>query len=179
MNKKFIKVSLILCLPFLLIIGASMMILGPTSDESGFEGFPEEPVIEYKSYKEDKNNHIITLTLKNNTKNIATINDMNLSFNYKQNQEYDDGAWSIYTDFYFKGQEDDKFDEEPVYGIDPGTEKDIIFNIPKAVKLDEEVFDLDNPEVHYNYNFYKHRSSKNSLMFGSGGMGGSMSIGIK
>ena len=173
MNKKFIKISLIICVPFLLIIGAAMLILGPTKESDAGFNAPEELVIEYKSYKEEKYDHVITMVVKNNTNNIATINDMNLSFNYQPGYKQDEETWTNNGEFYFKGYEADFHHEDKVFGIDPRTEKEIIFEIPKAINLDDKVFDLENPEVDYNCSFYKYRTSNSSLMFGVGSMGGS------
>lgn len=176
MNKKFIKISLIICIPFILIIGFYMMTI---SDIENFESLPEQISFEYKGYEEDKYDHIITMVLKNGTKDIATINDMELSFNYKWDYKEDEENWSSDGDFYFRGYEEDIHSEERVYGIDPGTEKEVIFRMPKVLNLDEKVFDLEKPVVHYNISLYKFRTSKSSLMFGAGGMGGSRTLGME
>lgn len=170
MNKKFIKMSLIVCIPFLLLMGFYMMVVKDV--EEGRETLPEDIRIEYKSYEEDKYDHIITITVKNRTRDIATIKDIDLSFNYKWDYKEEEN-WSSDGDFYFRGYEEDRYSEDGIYGIDSGTEKDVIFRIPKALNLDRDVFDLENPEIHYNLSLYKFRTGKSSLMFGAGGMGGS------
>ena len=179
MNNKFIKVSLILCIPFLLIIGASMMILGPTLQNDDDYSLPDEVLIEYKSYEEDKYDHIITMVIKNNTNKIATINDMNLNFEYRSDYRRDDESWANNQNFYFRGYEDDRHDENYVYGIDPGTQKEITFKVSKGIKLDDKVFDLEKPVVEYNLTLYKYRTSSRSLMFGLGSMGGSRTLGLE
>lgn len=176
MNKKFIKISLVICIPFILLIGFYMMTIDTDED---FESVPDRLAIEYKGYEEDKYDHIITMVVKNDTKDIATINDMELSFSYQGGYKEYEGTWSSDNDFYFRGYEEDRFSEAPVYGIDPGTEKDIIFKIPKALNLDEKVFDLERPIVNYNVSLYKFRTSKSSLMFGAGGMAGSRTLGME
>ncbi|MGL5315341.1 MAG: hypothetical protein ACRC92_18940 [Peptostreptococcaceae bacterium] len=179
MNKKFIKISLIICIPFLLIIGVAMMTLGPTKDSDAGWSSPEELVMEYKSYKEEKYDYVITMVIKNNTNNIATINDMNLSFNYQYGYKDEEEMWTSDKDFYFRGYEEGRHAENSRYGIDPHTEKDVVFRIPKAINLDETVFDLEKPEVDYNISLYKYRTSDSSLMFGVGSMGGSRTLGMK
>lgn len=176
MNKKFIKMSLIICIPFILIIGFYMMTI---KDFEDIDSLPDQISIEYKGYEEDKYDYIITMIIKNDTKDIATIKDINLSFNYQGDYKEGDGQWSSDSHFYFRGYEEDRFSEDRVYGIDPGTDKEVLFRIPKAINLDENVFDLEKPVVDYNISLYKFRTSKSSLMFGSGGMGGSRTLGIK
>ena len=82
----------------------------------------------------------------------------------------------IQNNVYIKGSEIDIFDDNKIYGIDPGTEKEIIFEIPKGIKFEEEIFDIKRPTIHYNMNFYKFRTGSRSLMLGSGGIGGSITL---
>lgn len=176
MNKKFIKMSLIICIPFLLLIGFYTMTIRESEEP---DSLPDQIAIEYKGHEEDKYDHIITMVVKNDTKDIATINSMDLSFNYQRDYKEDDGTWTSAKDFYFRGYEEDRHVEGAVYGIDPGTEKEVIFRIPKALNLDEKVFDLEKPEIEYNLSLYKFRTGKSSLMFGAGGIGGSRTLGME
>ena len=129
--------------------------------------------IKYNGYKETKNRYTISILIKNNTKDIASLNDTKLYFEYKG---YDEDEYYMQDSFYIKGYEKDMFDEDKVYGIDPGGEKEILFQIPKAIKIDENSFNLSNPIIDYNVNFYKFRTGSNSLMFGIGGLGGNISL---
>ena len=115
---------------------------------------------------------------KNNSKDIASLNDMELSFDYKFDNEenVDENGYYIQNNVYIKGYEIDMFDDNKIYGIDPGTEKEVIFEIPKGIKFDEEIFDIKRPTIHYNVNFYKFRTGSRSLMLGSGGIGGSITL---
>lgn len=169
MNKKFIKISLIVCIPFLLLMGFYMMVVKDIEQD---DTLPSDISIEYKGYEDDEYDHIITVTIKNGTRDIATLKDMNLTFNYKWEYKEEQDTSSD-GDFYFRGYEEDRYSEDGIYGIDSGTTKDVIFKIPKALNLDEKVFDLENPEIHYNLSLYKFRTGRSSLMFGAGGMGGS------
>lgn len=175
MNKKFLKVSLIICIPFVLIIGFFSMTATNTEEEWPVS---EELEIEYKGYTEDKYDYIVSIVVKNNTRNIASINDVSLSFNYKSDYRDNGGRWSSDEGVYFKGYDEYRFSEESVLGIDPGTDREIMFNIPKAINLDKEVFNIEQPVVDYNISFYKYRTSKSSLMFGYGMSGGSKTLGM-
>lgn len=177
MNKKFIKMSLIICIPIVFLIAFFTMTVKSINDEAFEE--PEDKIsIEYKGYKENKNDYTISILVKNNSKDIASLNDMELCFDYKFNNEdnVDENGYYIQNSVYIKGYEVDAFDEDKIYGIDPGSEKEVIFRIPKEIKFDEEKFNLKSPTINYNANFYKFRTSNRSLMLGSGGMGGSITL---
>ena len=74
MNKKFFKVSLFICLPIIILLGILSICL---KDANAYDWADEEMyTIEYKDYKSNKDSHIITVTFKNNTKNIATLSGM-------------------------------------------------------------------------------------------------------
>lgn len=174
MNKKFIWVSLIICIPLVLLIGFFSMTIKSVNDE--VEPPQEKLIIEYKDYKEDENFGVITIIVKNKSKDIVSINDLELSFQYTGDYE---GQWTSESGVYIKGYEEDTFDEERIHGIDPGQEKEVIFKIPKAVTFDKEKYKLDKPIIDYNVSFYKFRKSKNSLILGVGSIGGSKTIKIK
>lgn len=177
MDKKFIKISLIICIPILLMVGFFTMTTDSINDESLEEDI-DEISIKYNGYKETKNRYTISVLVKNNTKNIATLKDTKLYFEYKLYEEDNSNEDEYYMQdsVYIKGYEKDMFDEDKVYGIDPGCEKEILFQIPKGIKLDEKSFNLNNPIIDYNINFYKIRTGSNSLMLGSGGVGGSITL---
>lgn len=177
MNKKFIKISLIICIPIVLLISFFTITVKSINDEPFEE--PEEKIsIKYNGYKENKNRYTISILVKNNSKDIASLNDMELSFDYKFDNEdnVDENGYCMQNNVYIKGSEIDIFDDNKIYGIDPGTEKEIIFEIPKGIKFDEEIFDIKRPTIHYNVNFYKFRTGSRSLMLGSGGIGGSITL---
>lgn len=177
MNKKFIKISLIICIPIILLIAFFATTVKSINDET-FEESEEKIVIEYNDYKEKKNRYVISVLVKNNSKDIASLNDMELSFDYKFDNEdnIDENGYYLQNSVYIKGFEVDCFDDNKIYGIDPGCEEEITFEIPKGIKFDEEVFDLERPTINYNVNFYKFRTGSRSLMLGSGGMGGSITL---
>ncbi len=177
MNKKFIKISLIICIPIILLIAFFTITVKSINDEV-FEETEEKIVIEYNGYKEKKNRYIISVLVKNNSKDIASLNDIKLYFDYKFDNEdnVDENDYYVQNSVYIEGHEIDMFDDNKIYGINPGTEKEVIFEIPKGIKFDEEIFDLESPTIHYNVNFYKFRTGSRSLMLGSGGMGGSITL---
>ena len=177
MNKKFIKISLIICIPIVLLISFFTTTVKSINDEP-FEESEEKISIEYNGYKENKNRYTISILVKNNSKDIASLNDMELSFDYKLDNEdnVDENGYYIQNNVYIKGYEIDMFDDNKIYGIDPGTEKEVIFEIPKGIKFDEEIFDIKRPTIYYNVSFYKFRTGSRSLMLGSGSIGGSITL---
>ena len=86
MNKKFIKISLIICIPIVLLISFFTTTVKSINDEP-FEESEEKISIEYNGYKENKNRYTISILVKNNSKDIASLNDMELSFDYKFDNE--------------------------------------------------------------------------------------------
>lgn len=177
MNKKFIKISLIICIPIVLLISFFAITVKSINDEP-FEESKEKISIEYNGYKENKNRYTISILVKNNSKDIAALNDMELSFDYKFDNEdnVDENGYYIQNSVYIKGYEIDMFDDNKIYGINPGTEKEVIFEIPKGIKFDEEIFDIKRSTIHYNVSFYKFRTGSRSLMLGSGSIGGSITL---
>lgn len=168
MDKKFFKISLLICIPIMILIA----ILSICLKDANIYDFSSEDMytLEYKGYKSNKDSHIITVTFKNNTKNIASISDLRLSFEYI-------GESSNVGNFYFEGQEEGHFDDDYVYGIDGGEERDIIFKIPKSIKIDESKYNTKSIDVNCMAQFYKFRRGKNSLLFLVCSSGGETRIG--
>ena len=169
MNKKFIKVSLIICIPLILLLGFFTMLSNSDnySDEWG-----DDIKITYKDCKEEKYNHVVSVILKNNSKNIASLGEMKLSFDYNY-----EGATENLGEFYIRGYKKDTWDDNKVMGIDPGKEEEIIFKIPKGIKIDKEYYNLNRIIIDYDVSFFKFRTSPRSLFLGTGQMGGSITLG--
>ena len=174
MNKKFIKVSTIVSIPIILLIGFSVFYVKDINDYS-YDEFEERLKIEFKNYKEDKYSHILTIKITNNSKDIANLYDMDLSFDYTEKFMEEFGGISP-SDVRIVCREEDRFEEGYNKGIDPGKSKDIVFKIPKGLSLDEKIFDTKHPIINYNVSFYKFRTSSNSFMIGSGSEGGSKTL---
>ncbi|MCC3869217.1 hypothetical protein [Terrisporobacter mayombei] len=172
MNKKFIKVSLIICIPLILLIGFFTLL--PNSDNYSDE-WENDIEITYKDCKEKKYNHVVSIIVKNNSKNIASLGEMKLSFDYN----YEDIAEKNLGEFYIRGYEKDAWDDNKVMGIDPGKEEEIIFKIPKGIKIDKDYYNLNRIIIDYDVSFYKFRTSPNRLFIGAGQMGGSITLGEK
>lgn len=170
MNKKFLKVSLIICLPIILSLGLFAFCLRDANEYSWDSD--EMYTLEYKGYKSNSDSHVITVTFKNNTKNIASLSDLNLSFEYT-------GESNDVGDFYFEGQEEGYFDDNRTYGIDAGEERDIIFKIPKSIKIDENLYNTKAIRVNCMAQFYKFRTSSRSLLFLVNSSGGETIMGNK
>lgn len=167
MNKKFIKVSLMICIPLLLLIGFFRMTTdnGANSDE-----MEDDILITYKEDKEDKYSYIVYVTVKNNTDQIASLNDMGLSFDYE-------GEGNNVGEFYIRGQEEDLWDENKILGIDPGDQKDVLFKIPKGIEISDKDYNLKRLLIEYNVSFFKFRISSNRLFLGTSNLGGTETLG--
>jgi len=156
MDKKFFKASLFICLPIIFLLGIFTFSL---KDANEYNWDTEDMyTVKYKDYKSNSDSHIITVTFKNNTNNIASLSDLRLSFEYI-------GESNNVGNFYFEGEEEGNFDGDYVYGIDGGKERDIIFKIPKSIKIDESQYNTKSIDVNCMAQFYKFRKGKNSLLF--------------
>lgn len=168
MNKKFFKVSLLIFLPIIILLAVFSICL---KDAYVYDWDREDDyTIKYKSYEEDDNSHIVTVTFKNNNKNIASLSDLKLSFNYI-------GEGNNVGDLYFNGQEEKSFTDDYVLGVNPGEERDIIFKIPKAVKLDENKYNTKSMNIDCMVQYFKFRRSDTALLFRVMSTGGSSIIG--
>lgn len=167
MNKKFIKVSLIICVPLILMLGLFSL---TAKNEDIFEQLDDSIDITYKGYTEDKDSYNVSIIVKNKSKNIASMSDMELSFSYE-------GQSSDMGDFYIKGYEKDMWSEDRKMGIDPGEEEEFVFKIPKGIKIDNKYYNTNRIDIGYNANFFKFRTSENSLFLGVAQMGGTQTIG--
>lgn len=167
MNKKFIKVSLIICVPLIILIGLFTMV---SSNEDIFDELDDSIKITYKDCKEEQNNYSVSVIVKNNSKNIASLSDMELSFDYN-------GEGENIGNFYIRGEEKDIWNDDKIMGIDPGKEEEIIFKIPKGIEINKDYYNLNRIIVSYNASFFKFRTSKKSLFLGTGQMGGSITLG--
>lgn len=167
MNKKFIKVSLIICVPLILLIGLFAM---GSRNEDIFNELHNSIDFTYKDCKEEKYNYVVSVVVKNKSKNIASLGEMKLSFDYN-------GPGENIGEFYIKGYEDDMWDEDKVMGIDPGEEQEIIFKIPKGIEINKDYYNLNRILVDYDVSFFKFRTSQNSLFLGIGQIGGTETLG--
>ena len=167
MNKKFLKASFFICLPIIILVGILTVCL---KDANAYSNDEEMYTIEYKNYTSNNDSHIITVTFKNNTNNIASLSDLKLSFEYI-------GDGNNVGNFYFEGEEEGHFDDDYVFGVDGGEERDIIFKIPKSIKIDEKEYNTKSINIDCMAQFYKFRRGNRSLFFGIGSFGGTKTIG--
>lgn len=173
--KKFIKVSLIITIPILLLVGFFKLNLEGINNNANQE--PEEKIaISYKGYKEEINSHVILVNIKNNSKNIATLSDLELYFDYNAIDDELNGWDYGQNDIYFKGIEENYFDDNRKNGIDSGESLEVSFRIPKSINLDESKFDVNHPVVSYNASFYKFRTGQTSLVIGTCSEGGTKTL---
>ena len=163
MNKKFFKVSLMICIPILVLLGVfSLGMANPNNNNDYEDG--EMLTVKYKDYKSDNYSHIITVTVKNNTKSIASLKDLRLTFEYI-------GEGINPGDFYIQGQEEGSYEDDYIRGIDAGKESNIIFKLPKSIEFDENEYNAKAILVDVSADFYKFRIGDKSLLLGNGGYG--------
>lgn len=167
MNKKFIKISSIICISLVLLLGFFSI---TSVNQKSFDELENSIDITYNDCIETKESYNVSVIIKNKSKNIASMSDMELSFSC--NGDYDD-----MSDFYIKGYEKDMWSEDRIMGIDPGEEEEFIFKIPKGIKIDENYYNTKRIEIGYNVNFFKFRTGKNSLFLGVSQMIGSKTLG--
>lgn len=167
MNKKFIKASLIICIPLLLLIGLFAI---TTNNIANSDEMENDILITYNKYTEDKYSYTVYVTVKNNTDQIASLHDMGLSFDYE-------GEGNNVGEFYIRGQEEDLWDENKILGIDPGDQKDVLFKIPKGIEISDKDYNLKRLLIEYNVSFFKFRLSSNRLFLGTSNLGGTQTVG--
>ena len=95
---------------------------------------------------------------------------MALSFDYV-------GDGNNVGEFYIKGQEEDLWDYNKVLGINPGSQKYVLFKIPKGIKISDKEYNLNKLLIDYNVRFFKFRISSNSLFLGTSNIGGTKILG--
>lgn len=167
MNNKFIKISLIICTSLILLLVFFSM---TSVNEDYFEQLNDSIEITYKDCVETKDSYNVSILIRNKSKNIASMSDMELSFSY-------DGDSDDMGDFYIRGYEKDILGEDTEMGIDPGKEKEFVFKISKGIKIDENYYDINRMQISYHADLFKFRVSENSLFLGVDQVGGVEFIG--
>lgn len=184
MNKKFIKVSFgILISVLVVVLGFKFIlkdkILFSDSTDDIFENV--KPTIKYEEIEEEDSFYRIIISIKNNTKYYASVNEMHLQFGFNISSENPHKIMSN-NSLYFRGYdlEERKYlenyngnsSERVSPYLDPYEERQYAFEISKGVIFDEEVFDTNKMNISYNVNYYRYRLSSNSLAGGIMGHGG-------
>ncbi len=174
MDKKFIKISLIIIIPIALTVGFFKMTADDLNDTNNEYSPPiDDIVIKTLENSEDKDSYTITIAFENNSKNILSLSETELCIDYKYDTT---GIDYGQNDIYIKGHDLNDFTEDRKHGIDPGETSEIVFKIPKDITLDKEKFNLEEVEVSYNAGMYKFRTSNNSILLGVGSIGGSETV---
>ena len=173
---KFIKIAIgifiiLFCvlIGFKIILGEHILASERYSVINSEDGF----YIEYKEISENEDGKAIVVTVKNNSKDYISINNLEMSFENNTN--------SI-AELKFPGILREEYDNldgyNRRYGIDPGEEKEYIFIIPKGVDFDSNIIDLSRIKISYNISYYKFRTGDNSFFLGTNSSGGTNSINI-
>lgn len=170
MNKKFIKVSIsIFLFSFIFILGFKFIlgdkVLYNDSTEEAFNS--DGPIIKYSGFEEDENIYKIKITIKNNSKYYASLNNIKLQFQNSSNylgsaNPIFEGYDSDYREFLsnFKPGEKENFSSF----LSPNEEREYAFEIAKGLKFDKEVFDTNRMSISYSVNYMKYKINNNTFL---------------
>ncbi len=168
MNKKFIKVSIGIFISVFIFILGFKFILGDKLlfHQGSDEAFnSSNPIVKYVGFEEDENILKIKISIKNNSKYIANVNEATIRFGILPNSVNDSTVSSLSNPI-FKGYDNDFkkiADDNSIkiknfdVAIYPGEEREYAFEVTKGVHLDKKVFDTNKMYVSYNINYYKYK----------------------
>ena len=173
---KFIKIAIgIFTILFSVLLGFKM-ILGEhilASERYSVMNSEDGFYIEYKESVENEDGKAIVVTVKNNSKDYISINNLELSFENNIN--------SI-DNVKFQGILKEEYDNldgyNRRYGVDPGEQSEYIFIIPKGIDFDSSIIDLNRIKISYNISYYKFRTGDNSFFLGTSSSGGTNNVNI-
>lgn len=161
MNKKFILVSLsIFILSFVFILGFKFILGDKVLYEDSVNYEQGEPVIKYVGFEEDDYFYKIKVSIKNNSEYYASFNNISLQFSDSSSvylgdanpvfKGYDSGLREYYNN-YKEGMDE--------YSSFPASkeEREYVFEIPKGLSFDKEVFDTNRMTISYNVQYFKYR----------------------
>ena len=168
MDKKFFEVSLgIFMFLFISLLGFKFLYGDRKLYSDGSIKVPEAS-IKYSGFEEDENNYKIKVGIKNNSKYYGIIRDIKLQFQPDSKNVSSISLGPIFVGYdlkeseYFNNYEEG---EEYYYSafFDPGEEKQYIFEIPKGLSFDENVFDTNRMGIYYSIEYFKYRPKENAV----------------
>ena len=162
MNKRFIKVSLgIFIFLFISLLGFTFIFGDKKADYQGYVDVPKAS-LSYSGFEEEEDKYKIKITIKNNSKYYGILKDVKLKF--QTNSEYGSytnsgpifGGYDLKKREYFESNEEGERVNYSVF-FEPSEKKDYIFEIPKGLSFDENVFDTNRMKISYNIEYFKRR----------------------
>lgn len=171
MNKKFIKVSIIIFLfSFLFILGFNFILGDKVLYNDSVDLDYGEQEISYRGIEEDKGAYKIKVSIKNNSDYYASFDNIALKFT-----GVSQGA-PIFTGYdnderkallnYMPG---DKYNYSSFFA--PNEEREYVFEVSKGLSFDKEFYDFNTLDISYSYRYFKYRVNNNTVI-GSGPSGG-------
>jgi hypothetical protein len=160
MNKKFILISLsIFILSFVFILGFKFVLGDKVLYEDAVNYEQGKPTIKYVGFEEDENIYKIKVSIKNNSDYYANFYDINLQFSNSSSvylgdanpvfKGYDSGLREYYNNY------KEGMDEYSSF-LDPKEGREYVFEIPKGLSFDKEVFDTNRMTIVYDAKYFKY-----------------------
>lgn len=168
MKKKFFKVSLgIFMFLFISLLGFKFLYGDRKIYSDGSIKVPEAS-IKYSGFEEDENNYKIKVSIKNNSKYYGSLRDIKLKFqNYSWNVTSTNSGPTFGGDKLVERESFENYEEErkeyssPFFY--PSEEKLYVFEIPKGLSFDENVFDTNRMGIYYSIEYFKYRPKENAV----------------
>ena len=168
MSKKFIKVSLgIFIFLSISLLGFRFLYGDKKTHLDGSIKVPESST-RYLGFEEDDYKYKIKVGIKNNSKYYGIIRDIKLKFqNYSGNGTSTNsgptfGGYELIERGYFENYEEGIREYSSPF-FDPSEEKLHVFEIPKGLSFDRNVFDTNRMGIYYSIEYFKYRPKENAV----------------
>ncbi|MDU5106824.1 hypothetical protein [Clostridium sp.] len=168
MKKKFFEVSLgIFMFLFISLLGFKFLYGDRKIYSDGSIKVPEAS-IKYSGFEEDENNYKIKVSIKNNSKYYGSLRDIKLKFqNYSWNVTSTNsgptfGGYKLVERESFENYEEERKEYSSPF-FNPSEEKLYVFEIPKGLSFDENVFDTNRMGIYYSIEYFKYRPKENAV----------------
>lgn len=168
MSKKFIKVSLgIFIFLSISLLGFRFLYGDKKTHLDGSIKVPESST-RYLGFEEDDYKYKIKVGIKNNSKYYGIIRDIKLKFQVESINGVSISSVPIFEGYDLKKMEYiDNYEEggKEYYSsfFDPSEEKLYVFEIPKGLSFDENVFDTNRMGIYYSIEYFKYRPKENAV----------------
>ncbi len=168
MNKKFFKVSLgIFMFLFISLLGFKFLYGDRKTYFHGAINVPESST-RYLGFEEDDYKYKIKVGIKNNSKYYGIISDIKLKFQLESRNGDSISLGPIFEGYDLKMREylnnyEDRQEENYSIFFSPSEEKEYIFEVPKGLSFDKEVFDTNIMMINYNIKYLKRKHNNNAV----------------
>ena len=166
MNKKFLKVSLgIFILLFISLLGFKFLYGDRKIYSDGLIEIPKAS-IKYSGFEEDENNYKIKVSIKNNSKYYGSLRDIKLNFQNNSGIGVATNSGPTFRGYEIIergafGNYEEGIGEHSSPFFDPSEEKLYVFEIPKGLSFDKEIFDTNRIGIAYSIEYFKYRHKEN------------------